>query len=425
MNIDTHIHAPQFPIAGVFGSKTLLEWLDTYTFPTEASFKDLKRAKLVYERVVTRTLSHGTTTASYYATIHVPATNLLSAICFEKGQRALIGRMCMDCNSPEYYKDSSVGQAIKDTQCTIEYIKQIDPGYSLIRPIITPRFAIACSRNMMSELGKLAAKENLQIQTHISENEQEIDRVRKLFPECKSYADVYDNYGVLGPRTILGHAVHLSKEELALVKLRESKLSHCPVSNAGLGSGIARVRDMLDAGVDVGLGSDVSGGYSPSILEASRHALLASRLLAQREKEEDLRRRLKLQVEEVLYLGTLGGAKVVGLEGLVGNFVVGKEWDALLVQLHSVKEEEERLDQGLVELFDWQTKWEDRLAKWVYCGDDRNNLKVWVRGKLVYERKEVREGLCTMFGPAVAIALALALTIAIAANLYFSYYTNT
>lgn len=281
--IDTHIHASQYPNAGLFGSTTLLDWLATYTFPTESSFSDLTFAGTIYNRVVNRTLSHGTTTASYYTTIHVPATNLLSKICHKKGQRAFIGRVCMDANCPDYYKDESVSTAVANTKATIEYIKSIDPSYEVVSPIVTPRFAVTCSGNMMSELGRLAKEEDIPIQTHVSENESEIKFVNASFPASGSYTKVYDDHGLLTPRTILAHAVHLSEEELKLIKFRGTGLSHCPVSNSALGSGMARVRDWVDEGVDVGLGTDVSGGYSPSILEAARQALLVSRVLAQRE----------------------------------------------------------------------------------------------------------------------------------------------
>ena len=305
----------------------------------------------------------------------------------------------MDVNCPDYYKDESVSAAVANTKDTIAYIKSIDPNYQVVSPIVTPRFAVTCSRDMMSELGKLAKEEDIPIQTHVSENESEIDFVNTCFPECGGYTKVYDDYGLLTPRTILAHAVHLSGEELKLIKSRRAGLSHCPVSNSALGSGVARVRDWVDEGVDIGLGTDVSGGYSPSILEAARQALLVSRILAQREGVE----RHKLSVAEVLWFATRGGARVVGLEGKVGGFEVGMEWDAVLVGLGGVNgvgevgfdnEEEQKVvvgnEQGLgmggVDLFGLQNNWEDRVAKWVYTGDDRNNLGVWVGGRLVYQK---------------------------------------
>ncbi|KAF8427761.1 hypothetical protein EV426DRAFT_682828 [Tirmania nivea] len=389
--IDTHIHASQYPNNGLFGSTTLLDWLEKYTFPTESSFSDLTTASTVYNRVVNCTLSHGTTTASYYTTIHVPATNLLSKICHKKGQRAFIGRVCMDVNCPDYYKDESVLTAVANTKATIDYIKSIDPNYEVVSPIVTPRFAVTCSGDMMCELGKLANEEHIPIQTHISENESEIDFVSKSFPGSGSYTKVYDDYRLLTPRTILAHAVHISGAEIKLIKSRGAGLSHCPVSNSALGSGMAKVRDWVDGGVNVGLGTDVSAGYSPSILEAARQALLVSRVLAQRKGVE----RYKLSVEEVLWFGTRGGARVMGLEEKVGGFEVGMEWDAILVGLGYVDEaggevvagDEEGLVVGGVDLFKWQNDWKDRVSKWVYAGDERNNLGVWVGGRLVYERE--------------------------------------
>ncbi|KAF8462050.1 hypothetical protein BDZ91DRAFT_772743 [Kalaharituber pfeilii] len=422
--VDTHIHAPQYPNVGLFGTATLLDWLHKYTFPTEASFSSLSVARTIYTRIVNRTLSHGTTTAAYYATIHVPATNLLADICLSKGQRAFVGRVCMDCNAPKYYIDESACQAVQKTKATIDHVKKIDPGYSLITPIITPRFAVSCTRELLSALGDLAEREVLPIQTHISENEGEIKLVKKLFPDQPNYASVYDSTGLLNSRSILAHAVHITPEELKLVKKRDAKISHCPVSNSALSSGMARVRDMLDEGVDVGLGTDVSGGYSASVLEAGRQALLVSRLLAQsagkEEQEERLKfekdakhpaERLKLSVDETLYLATLGGAKVVGLEHKIGSFERDKEWDAILVRLSMVLnsqaegdgvaeaekgfgEEVERggfgeeVERGGVDIFEGQKEWKERVEKWVYGGDERNNVGVWVRGRLVYEKKK-------------------------------------
>ncbi|KFZ20077.1 hypothetical protein V501_00303 [Pseudogymnoascus sp. VKM F-4519 (FW-2642)] len=333
--IDTHIHASQYPNAGIFGKSTLLDWLNTYTFPLESSLSSLPTARRVYARVIARTLSHGTTTAAYYATISVPATNLLADLCLAAGQRALIGRCCMDSLAPDYYRDAGPEESIADTKATIAHIASIDPTHAIVKPIITPRFAPSCSSQLLTGLGKLQKETGLPVQTHISENKREIDLVAELFPKSKSYAEVYDSHGLLGPKTVLAHAVHITDEERALIKERGAGISHCPVSNAALSSGMAAVRTWLDDGINVGLGTDVSGGYSPSVLEAVRQALMCSRNLAMGEGGEEAERR-KLSVEEALYLGTLGGAKVVGMEGRVGAFEVGMEWDAQLVGMEEV-----------------------------------------------------------------------------------------
>jgi len=285
----------------------------------------------------------------------------------------------MDTLSPDYYRDESPAQALVDTRATISHIATIDPKHELVTPIITPRFAPSCSSEMMHKLGALQKETNLPIQTHLSENKREIALVKELFPGHESYTHVYDDHGLLCPKTILAHAVHLSEEEVDLIKKRESKISHCPASNSAITSGTAKVRMLLDKGVEIGLGTDMSGGYSPSILEAVRQALLVSRHVAMEGDDNT-----KLSIEEVLYLGTRGGVKVVGLEDKIGGFEVGKEWDAQLIGLGSV-DEDAGADTGAVDIFGWES-WDERVAKWVFNGDDRNTVAVWVKGRLVHER---------------------------------------
>lgn len=388
--IDTHIHAPQYPNVGIFGKSTLLDWLNKYTFPLEASLgKDLAKARRVYGRVVRKTLSHGTTAAAYYATTDVEATKVLADLCLGMGQRALVGRVCMDearvC--PPWYRDESTEESLERTRAVVAYLQDRDPRGELVRPVITPRFAPSCTPAAMRGLGEMARAGGLAVQTHVSENKGECQLVAEMFPEetkdGRGYVGVYEAFGLLGERTILAHAVHLSEQEVKMVADSGSGVSHCPCSNTALTSGAARVRWLLDRGVDVGLGTDVSGGYSPSVLEAARQASLVSRHVAMGLEGEE-KERAKLSVEEVLWLATRGGAKLVGLEGRVGGFEVGMEWDALLVDLRGVDEEGEGED-GNVDVFGWES-WEDCVAKWLFNGDDRNVGKVWVRGRLVHER---------------------------------------
>ena len=389
--IDTHNHAPQHPNTGLFGKTTLLDWLQTYTFPMESSFSDLKRAETIYRNFVSRTLSHGTTTAAYYATIHVPATNLLADICLARGQRALVGRVCMNSDlSPEYYRDTSVSQSVVDSKASIDYIRSIDPKGSIVRPVVTPRFAPSCTTDCLSEIGKLAKEEDAFIQTHISENKGEIDLVKQLFPDSKSYTDVYDTYNLLTPKTILAHAIHLSNEERKTILERGSSLSHCPCSNTAITSGCAPIRELLDEGHTIGLGTDVSGGFHPSILENVRHAIWTSRHLA---LQSTLGDKAKLSTEEALYLATRGGAAVVGLADKVGGFDVGKEFDAQVIDLGSVEaggSNNSHFEAGPVDMFGWES-WPEKVEKWVYAGDDRNTVAVWVRGRLVHRTSRFRE----------------------------------
>lgn len=365
----------------------------------------------------------------------------------KKGQRAFIGRVCMDSSvNPSYYRDESPEQALEATRATIDYIHHIDPQRSLISPIITPRFAPSCTSALLKGLGNLAAspllhkpdEPPLPIQTHISENTSECALVASLFPDQKDYASVYDAHGLLTPRTVLAHAVHLSPSERALIKSRGSGVSHCPISNTSLSSGLCPVRTLLDEGVEVGLGTDVSGGFSPSVLVAAREAALVSRTVAAlRKNEEDAAvaalatglsnhrsaniphtadighplngsDRKKLLVEECLYLATQGGAQVLGLGDRIGSFEVGKEWDAQLVKIEEVpsyrpdhedasddEEDDDRdhggddtagVDEGPVQFWG-DISWSDKVAKWVFCGDDRNTEMVFVKGRLVHQRR--------------------------------------
>lgn len=374
-----------------------MEWLEKYTFPTESSYGTTddepppEKASSVYKRVISRTLAHGTTTASYFATIHVPATNLLADLCYQRGQRAFIGRVCMENPEfcPEYYKDESVEESISRTKSTIEYIQKIDPKGTLVAPIVTPRFALSCSSAALAGLGKLAKSYDppLRIQTHVSENTNEVKLVKEQFPQCASYTHVYDDHGLLTPRTILAHGIHLTRDERQLIHDRKAKIAHCPTSNSALGSGICPVRSHLSEGLTVGLGTDVSGGYSPNILEVARQACLVSRLLTSQASSQT--KYEPLSWEEALYLATRGGAAVVDMADQIGGFEEGMFWDTQLIDLGPLIDENSdtnvSFDAGNVDIFGWES-WEEKIEKWMWCGDDRNVKKVWVNGKLVHQR---------------------------------------
>lgn len=316
--------------------------------------------------------------------------------------------------NPEYLRDESPEQAVKDTEATIAHIKSIDPDNALVTPIVTPRFVLSCSSPLLSDLATLAKENDLPIQTHLSENTSEVALVRERFPNHESYSHVYDTHGLLTPKTVLAHCVHLSPNERKLLSERRSKVSHCPVSNTSISSGLCPVRQLLDDGVEVGLGTDISGGYSASILVAAREAAMVSRTLAALTPEEpepkneekkisdqaqtkhstSAKDRKKLSVEECLYLATMGGAKCLGLEGKVGGFEVGMQWDAQFVQLDVDDDDEGEEGEGggvsgdktgPVELWGKET-WGEKVAKWMFCGDDRNTKMVFVAGRLVHER---------------------------------------
>ena len=285
---------------------------------------------------------------------------------------------------PEYYRDAGTEETVANTRACIEYCRRIDPSGTSVAPILTPRFAPSCQEETLKALGELVASDTqgLRVQTHISENVNEVKLVKELFPSHGSYTEVYDANGLLTERTILAHAVHLSEAEMELVKKRKAKISHCPASNSALGSGFCPVRTLLDKGIDIGLGTDVSGGFSPSVLEAVRQACLVSRHVGYVNGGDS---RYNLGCTEGLYLATLGGAKVASLEGKAGAFEKGMYWDVQHIELDPA-DEDLRGETGPVDIFGWEN-WEELIAKWVWNGDDRNVRRVWVGGRLVHQRK--------------------------------------
>ncbi|KAB5591757.1 Guanine deaminase [Ceratobasidium theobromae] len=402
--VDTHTHAPQFPNIGIGGQYELLDWLNNVTFPTETRFADLEFAERVYSSVVDRVLNSGTTTCCYYGTLHLEATKLLSKIIHERGQRAFVGKCNMDRNS-EPYQEPSVAQSIADTKALISYIRSLSsslrnhvnghalepPSSTLVHPILTPRFAISCTPELLSALGEIASSDpTLAIQTHISENTKEIEFTRTLFPECMSYAHVYKHYGLLNERTILAHAVHLEDEEMRMVHECGAGVSHCPTSNFYLNSGVAPIGEMLDRGIKVGLGTDCSGGFSPSILTAVRDAIVASKIIAMAPRPTHFKggtlANKTLPLSAVLYMSTLGGAQLCNLDKSIGSLVQGKEFDAVLVSVRpesgnpgvwaNLASDKEPVGMPLDTL-------EALLEKYFFCGDDRNVRRVWVRGRTV------------------------------------------
>ncbi|KAH3685065.1 hypothetical protein WICPIJ_003942 [Wickerhamomyces pijperi] len=376
--IDTHIHASQYPNNGIFGNSTLLDWLETYTFPLESSLTNPKKAELVYSRCIKKLLSNGTTCASYYATIDAGSSNLLADLCLRLGQRAFIGKVCMDQNAPDYHVET-LQQSQFATMEVLEHIKSLDSD--LIKPVLTPRFAPACSGELMTWLGEVQKSEDVHLQTHLSENDKEIKWVKELFPDSETYTHVYHDHGLLNRKTILAHAIHLSDSEIQLIKDQQSGISHCPISNSSLTSGECRVKQLHAKGIDISLGTDCSGGFSPSILASARQALLVSRHLSMKSGDEAD----KLTVNEALYLGTVGGAKVLKMDDQLGLFKEGYRFDCQLIDL----------DVDNIDVFDWQfpsevpisenvTKYDNLIAKWLFNGDDRNTIKVWVNGREVH-----------------------------------------
>lgn len=344
----------------------MLEWLDTYTFPRESKFQDAEYARKLYTKSVARSLRNGTTSACWFATIHLDACKELVNIIQDQGQRAYVGKVNMNQNSPDFLVETTES-SVRDTRAFVEYVKEVNTGNNspLVTPIITPRFAISCDSELLTELGKLAAEYDLPIQSHLCENLNEIGFTMSLFPNSVNYTSVYADHGLLNDRTIMAHCVHMKDEELDLMKEKNAGISHCANSNFNLKSGMADVRKMLNKDIKVGLGTDVAGGYSPSILEALRASRTAS---VARNTETSL------IVAELFYLATVGGARVMELDDMIGNFEVGKEFDAILVNT--------QVENTPIDIFDHDSV-ETQFEKYLFVGDDRNNEKIYVQGKEV------------------------------------------
>jgi guanine deaminase len=304
----------------------------------------------------------------------------------------------MNRESPPFYVEPSTEVSVSTTKELISHINTLSSASSssssaLVQPILTPRFAISCTPDLLSSLGDLAATDpSLRIQTHISENPTEVKVTHDLFPNASSYADVYDSHNLLRHNTILAHGVYLTQEELELIKTRGAGISHCPTSNFNLSSGVAKVGSWLDMGLKVGLGTDVSGGFAPSILTAIQHASIAAKVVslqatpsnpgANKSKSDDTKFSNKqLTIPALLYLATLGGARVCDLEPQIGSFVPGKSFDALVVNVS-----QSAGNPGLWVLQPDEGKKRDldgELEKFLFCGDDRNIKEVYVSGRLV------------------------------------------
>ncbi|OCH93398.1 guanine deaminase [Obba rivulosa] len=423
--IDTHTHAPQVPNMGSGQEHELLDWLAEVTFPMEARFADVGFARRAYPSVVRRYIDSGTTTCCYYGTLHLESTKALAEIVHANGQRAFVGKCNMDRNSPDYYIEPSPQASVQATLELIAHIRSLprirssDHGKpssaeALVRPVLTPRFAISCSPELLASLGALAESDrSLAIQTHISENESEVVFTKSLFPPevlpaalspvhgPVTYAGVYEAYGLLRENTILAHAVHLEPTEVDIIKRTRAGVSHCPTSNFNLRSGCAKIGILLDEGIKVGLGTDVSGGFSPSILTAVQHASICSKVVALQSPSDSAVAGAgkfasrQLPVATLLHLATLGGAQVCNLADRIGSLAPGKAFDALVVSVRSDAGNPALwgvdLDQdfglGQVEGEGGRHKSEKELEamleRFLFCGDDRNIRRVYVQGRLI------------------------------------------
>jgi guanine deaminase len=273
---DLHLHAPQYSFVGTGMDVELLEWLNKYTFPEESKYKDLDYAKKNYEIFVNDLLKSSTTRASIFATLYVDSTLLLMDMLEEKKFCAYVGKVSMDRNSPDYYIEKN-GE--KETIRFLEKCRK--KNYKYVKPIITPRFTPSCSDDYMEKLGNIAKKYNTPVQSHLSENLEEIKWVKELRPNENFYGESYNKYGLFGNicKTIMAHGVHCPKPENDLIKKNGVYIAHCPTSNTNVTSGISPAAMYLRQGYQIGIGSDVAGGHTLDLIEVMRHAIQVSKLM--------------------------------------------------------------------------------------------------------------------------------------------------
>ncbi|KAK3673938.1 hypothetical protein LTR78_006140 [Recurvomyces mirabilis] len=373
--IDTHLHAPQWPNLALGMDSTLKDWIETYTDPMEASYHDTEKAKRVYRDVVKTTLRLGSTTVAYNTTMHVAATNILTDCVLREGQRAIVGKMCVTTGSTNENWEASTRESLKGSEECVRYVRKMDPEGRLVRPCVQPRGGPYCPPDLMRGLGEQVGRwEGCHVEAHMCETEADIERTLELHKGFACYSDMYRAHGLLANRTILAHCIHLQPKDIQNIVETKAGIAHNPNSNTCLRDGICHVRDLLDSGIKVGLGTDCSAGYMPSIHSAMRSASDVSRHLAMRTGEE----RYVLKFEELVYLATMGGANVLDMEEEVGGFGVGKRFDALVVDVRDVVGVDESLWEGEAE-----GDAEALVRKWVFCGDDGSIRKVFVDGKVV------------------------------------------
>lgn len=362
--VDIHLHAPQYVNRGIGYDKELLPWLQTYTFPEEAKFQDVQYAERVYRDFIRDLWTYGTTSAVIYGTIHKESTRVLMDLVMESGLRAYVGKVNMDRNSIPTLTEDTDRSLLETEELILEY-KDKSP---LVKPIIIPRFVPSCSDSLLKGLGNLALKYDVPVTSHLSENKDEVEWVKKLHPNTPNYASVYDKYNLFGQRkTIMAHCIYNTEEEIDLMGKNQVFTAHCVHSNFNLSSGIMPVRRFLEKGVPVGLGSDISGGHTMSIPEVMKGTIQGSKM-----KWLDTNKELKpLTLSEAFYLGTKGGGSFFGK---VGSFEKGYEMDCLIIDDSNL-----RKDRDLTI--------EERIEKFIYIGDERNIVDRYVNGELIEEPK--------------------------------------
>ena len=325
--VDTHAHLPQLPNAGLGFALDLLTWLDRLTYPTERSWSDPSVAARLSPAIFRAFTAAGTTTVLAYGVVYEAAMDEAFRAAEAHGIRAILGKVMMDRLTYDSTIEPStiLDRSVRESAALIERWHGAAEGR--LGYAVTPRFAVSSTAELLRQSAALARSAGTWWQSHVSEDPGEIAEVRRLFPEARDYLDVYDRAGALGERSVLAHAIHLSDRELARIVETGTRVSHCPASNLFIGAGVMPLARWLEAGVGVGLGSDVSGGPDPSIFGVMRVGALSQMGL----RALGLEARPALAPLDWLRLGTIEGARALGLGDAIGSLEAGKEADLIAV----------------------------------------------------------------------------------------------
>ncbi len=318
---DLHLHASQYAYRGTGMDMELLDWLNTHAFPEERRYEETAYAEKAYGIFVSDLVKSATTRACIFATLHTSSTLLLMDKLEKSGLICYVGKVNMDRNSPDYLCEETE-KSLEETELWINESQ----NFANTKPILTPRFTPSCSDRLMEGLGQLQKKYGLSVQSHLSENQSEIEWIKGLCPTVQDYGESYERFGLFGGSapTIMAHCVQCPKSELARIKRAGVFIAHCPQSNTNIASGIAPIRQYLNENLSVGLGTDVAGGANLSLFRSMADAVQVSKL---RWKLSD-NTLPPLTFPEVFYMATLGGGSFFGK---VGSFECGYELDAVVL----------------------------------------------------------------------------------------------
>ncbi len=357
--IDAHAHYPQTAIIASWG-KRLIDWLNSYTFPEEMRFDDPAYAREVAGRYLDLTLAYGTTTVASYCTTHPESATAFFDAAKTRGVRAIAGKTCMDRNAPDDLCDTAA-RAYDESKALIDQWH----GQGRLGYVITPRFSPTSTPDQLSALGALwSERPDCLMQTHLSEQTDEIAWVSELFPEARDYLDTYQTRGLLGQRGVYGHAIHLEDREVSALAEADAALVHCPTSNTFIGSGLFDIDGLKSRGLRIGLATDTGGGSSFSMLRTMAAAYEVAQL-----------RRRALHPAELLWLATRGSAEALRLEDRIGTLAPGIEADLVVLDLASTPAIAQRVARA-------DSIWE-AVFPTIMMGDDRAVSATYVGGHKV------------------------------------------